>query len=128
MRRLGLHGVGGVPRAWLQQQELGYTFTPAHHQSVALLSWQQDAPARGLPPGNLSAWAARAVASEFAGGFRRGQLSTASLHDEPGAQLPGALPPVANRSALSSVTYRLSLCWLSGTRTTLRGRREGLCL
>lgn len=99
MKQLGLHGVGGAPHAWLMREEFGYALTPTAHQSVALLDWQTDAPAHGLPPGNLTAWAEHAVGTELDHGFARGELSTASLHDEPGCQLPAALPPVKNSTA-----------------------------
>jgi hypothetical protein len=108
MKQLGLRGVGGVPRAWLLSQELGYVLTPTAHESVALTDWQVDAPARGLPPGNLTAWAEHAVGEELAAGFARGELSTASLHDEPGCQLPSALPPVQN----STVAQRRWVAYL----------------
>ena len=123
MKQLGLHGVGGVPRAWLLSQELGCALAPAAHQSVALNDWQTDAPARGMPPGNL---AEHAVGEELASGFARGELSTASLHDEPGCRLPASLPPVKN----STVAARRWVAYLhaQGLRPRDFGVAEWACL
>jgi hypothetical protein len=98
MRQLGLHGVGGVPRAWLQEQELGYTLTPMRQQRVPFLHWQQTM-AGARKPFNVTSWAKLAAGSEWADGFAPGALSTVCPADEPGAQLPSALPPVRNSSA-----------------------------
>lgn len=105
MRQLGLHGVGGVPRAWLLQDELGYVLSPTAHQKVPLLDWQKPKPRHAA--WNLSEWSENLIGAELAAGFTRGQLSTASLDDEPGAQLPAALPPVANSTTAARrwVTY-----------------------
>jgi hypothetical protein len=97
MQQLGLHGIGGVPRAWLMHDELGDVFKPMRHQTVALVDWQKPKPKH--LPWNLTAWAEIAVGEELAAGFKPGQLSTVSMDDEPGAQLPAALPPVSNSTA-----------------------------
>jgi len=99
----GMHGIGGVPRAWLMQEELGYVLSQATSntfQQVASLDYADGAPCLVTPcpyAGNLTAWAQTVAEGPLAQGYAPTTvLGGSSIHDEPGMAWPATMPPVAS--------------------------------